>query len=73
MKVIDLINSSKSTAFSFEILPPLKGNSIHKELFLLTLDAHLMLSNMYCLNHIISYISCLCYFDISKYFGGNIP
>ena len=30
MKVIDLINSSKSTAFSFEILPPLKGNSIHK-------------------------------------------
>ena len=28
MKVIDLINSSKSTAFSFEILPPLKGNSI---------------------------------------------
>ena len=30
MKVIDLINSSKSTAFSFEILPPLKGNSIQK-------------------------------------------
>ena len=28
MRVIDLINSSKSTAFSFEILPPLKGNSI---------------------------------------------
>lgn len=28
MKVIDLINNSKSTAFSFEILPPLKGNSI---------------------------------------------
>ena len=30
MKVIDLINSSKNTAFSFEILPPLKGNSIQK-------------------------------------------
>ncbi|SEF42843.1 MULTISPECIES: methylenetetrahydrofolate reductase [NAD(P)H] [Parabacteroides] len=30
MKVIDLIKSSKSTAFSFEILPPLKGNSIQK-------------------------------------------
>lgn len=30
MKVIDLINNSKRTAFSFEILPPLKGNSIHK-------------------------------------------
>lgn len=30
MKVIDLIESSKSTAFSFEILPPLKGNSIQK-------------------------------------------
>ena len=30
MKVIDLINSSKSTAFSFEILTPLKGNSIQK-------------------------------------------
>ena len=30
MKVIYLINSSKSTAFSFEILPPLKGNSIQK-------------------------------------------
>jgi methylenetetrahydrofolate reductase (NADPH) len=28
MKVIELINSNKSTAFSFEILPPLKGNSI---------------------------------------------
>lgn len=28
MKVIDLIKNSKSTAFSFEILPPLKGNSI---------------------------------------------
>lgn len=28
MKIIDLINSSKSAAFSFEILPPLKGNSI---------------------------------------------
>lgn len=30
MKVIDLINGSKATAFSFEILPPLKGNSIQK-------------------------------------------
>lgn len=30
MKVIDLIRDSKSTAFSFEILPPLKGNSIQK-------------------------------------------
>ena len=30
MKVIDLINGSHSTAFSFEILPPLKGNSIQK-------------------------------------------
>jgi methylenetetrahydrofolate reductase (NADPH) len=28
MKVIELINNNKSTAFSFEILPPLKGNSI---------------------------------------------
>ncbi|MDF9830348.1 methylenetetrahydrofolate reductase [Parabacteroides sp. PF5-6] len=27
-KVIDLINNSKGTAFSFELLPPLKGNSI---------------------------------------------
>lgn len=30
MKVIDLIRNSKQTAFSFEILPPLKGNSIQK-------------------------------------------
>lgn len=30
MKVIDLINNSKKTAFSFEILPPLKGNNIQK-------------------------------------------
>lgn len=30
MKVIDLINNSKRTAFSFEILPPLKGNNIQK-------------------------------------------
>ena len=30
MKVIDLINQSQQTAFSFEILPPLKGNSIQK-------------------------------------------
>ncbi|MDR1332011.1 MAG: methylenetetrahydrofolate reductase [Tannerella sp.] len=28
MKVIDLIKKSKKTAFSFEILPPLKGHSI---------------------------------------------
>ena len=28
MKVIELIKKSKKTAFSFEILPPLKGNSI---------------------------------------------
>ena len=30
MKVIDHIRTSKKTAFSFEILPPLKGNSIEK-------------------------------------------
>jgi methylenetetrahydrofolate reductase (NADPH) len=30
MRVIDLINGSKQTAFSFEILPPLKGNSIQR-------------------------------------------
>lgn len=30
MKVIDLINNSKKTAFSFEILPPLKGNNIKR-------------------------------------------
>lgn len=30
MRVIDHLNQSKSTAFSFEILPPLKGNSIEK-------------------------------------------
>lgn len=29
-KVIDHIKESKSTAFSFEILPPLKGNSINR-------------------------------------------
>ncbi|MDH6312950.1 methylenetetrahydrofolate reductase (NADPH) [Parabacteroides sp. PFB2-10] len=29
-KVIDLINNHKGTAFSFELLPPLKGNSIKK-------------------------------------------
>lgn len=29
-KVIDLINDRQQTAFSFEILPPLKGNSIQK-------------------------------------------
>lgn len=30
MKVIDLIHSQQHTAFSFEILPPLKGTSINK-------------------------------------------
>ena len=30
MKVIDLINSNNKTAFSFEILPPLKGTGIEK-------------------------------------------
>ncbi|MDR3267678.1 MAG: methylenetetrahydrofolate reductase [Tannerella sp.] len=30
MKVIDLIKESKHTAFSFEILPPLKGHNIQK-------------------------------------------
>ncbi|MDR1357210.1 MAG: methylenetetrahydrofolate reductase [Tannerellaceae bacterium] len=30
MKVIEHISGSKQTAFSFEILPPLKGNSIRK-------------------------------------------
>jgi len=30
MKVTELINQSDKTAFSFEILPPLKGNSIEK-------------------------------------------
>lgn len=30
MKVTDLINKSNKTAFSFEILPPLKGHSIQK-------------------------------------------
>lgn len=30
MRVIDLINNSKKTAFSFEILPPLKGNNIQR-------------------------------------------
>lgn len=30
MTVIDLIKNSKKTAFSFEILPPLKGNSIQR-------------------------------------------
>ena len=30
MKVIDLIKNSPTTAFSFEVLPPLKGNSIEK-------------------------------------------
>lgn len=30
MRIIDLINSNKKTAFSFEILPPLKGTGIEK-------------------------------------------
>ena len=30
MRVIELLNNSKNTAFSFEILPPLKGNSFSK-------------------------------------------
>lgn len=30
MKVTDLLNKSKKTAFSFEILPPMKGNSINR-------------------------------------------
>lgn len=30
MTITDLINKSEKTAFSFEILPPLKGNSIEK-------------------------------------------
>ena len=30
MNVVDLINSHQGTAFTFEILPPLKGNSIQK-------------------------------------------
>ena len=30
MRVIDLINNSQKTAFSFEILPPLKGTGIEK-------------------------------------------
>ncbi|MDR1402692.1 MAG: methylenetetrahydrofolate reductase [Tannerellaceae bacterium] len=30
MRVIEHLNNSGKTAFSFEILPPLKGNSIHK-------------------------------------------
>lgn len=30
MKIIDIIGESKSPLFSFEILPPLKGNSIYK-------------------------------------------
>ena len=30
MKVIELIKESRHTAFSFELLPPLKGNSIQK-------------------------------------------
>lgn len=30
MNVVDLINNHQGTAFTFEILPPLKGNSIQK-------------------------------------------
>ena len=30
MRVIDQINSNEKTAFSFEILPPLKGTGIEK-------------------------------------------
>lgn len=30
MKIIDLINNNKTTAFSFEILPPVKGSNINK-------------------------------------------
>ena len=30
MKIIDIIKDSKNPVFSFEILPPLKGNSIYK-------------------------------------------
>ncbi len=30
MKVIDIINNAKSTVFSFELLPPLKGNDISR-------------------------------------------
>ncbi len=30
MKVIDIINKAKNTVFSFELLPPLKGNDISK-------------------------------------------
>lgn len=30
MKIIDIIKESKNPVFSFEILPPLKGNSIYK-------------------------------------------
>ncbi len=30
MKVIDIINSAEKTVFSFELLPPLKGNDISK-------------------------------------------
>ena len=30
MRVIDLIKSTEKTAFSFEVLPPLKGTGIEK-------------------------------------------
>lgn len=30
MKIVDIINNSQEPVFSFEILPPLKGNSIYK-------------------------------------------
>ena len=28
MKITELINNAKKTAFSFEVLPPLKGNGV---------------------------------------------
>ena len=30
MKVVDLIKNTEKTAFSFEVLPPLKGTGIEK-------------------------------------------
>lgn len=35
MNVVDLINNHQGTAFTFEILPPLKGNSIQRFIRLL--------------------------------------
>jgi methylenetetrahydrofolate reductase (NADPH) len=45
MKVIDLINKSPKTAFSFELLPPLKGNGIEK--VYTTIDALLEFNPQY--------------------------